>query len=274
MHDLKQKLLKLGLNEKEATVYLLLLKTKNLTATEIAKAAGFSRPISYEIVKSLIEKEFCTKTEGNVRKFSAADPSLAIKRIQNDLESKKRLSENISDDLQKIYTQMSDNSSPLDYIHVLHTRSQIVHQAQKMELKVQHEVLSFSKPPYTAYSNNLENIQSINKEQFEAMQRGVVYKSLYEAPSEKHEDFLRVLNIFRNNGEDVRIAPKLPMKLLIFDYKNVIYMLENNTSPQTILTAVVVSHESLNEAMRITFNKCWEESETMEDYAKRLNITF
>jgi len=271
METLKKKLIELGFTEREAFIYLLLLTRKHFTATEVANEAGVSRPIAYETLNKLIEKEFCIKVHGNVSKFTATDPKIVMEKINSNLHKKQALTEDLGSELTDLFSNIDDNTSPYDFITVLHSRNQIVHQAERMENAAEYEVLSFSKPPYAAYSNNLEKVQTINKAQFNAMNRGVKYRTIYEAPADNIEDFLRVVTIFTKNGEEVRISEHVPMKMLVFDYKNVIYMVENKPSTQAVITAVVVKHSDLNETLRLSFESSWEKSLTIKEFAHQQN---
>ena len=51
----------LGLNDKEANIYLALLQLGKSTATKIAKKSGLKRPTTYVIIEQLIDKGFVQK---------------------------------------------------------------------------------------------------------------------------------------------------------------------------------------------------------------------
>lgn len=82
---LQGELRKLGLNKKEATIYLLLLEEGSSTVLQIAKKLGFSRPTVYRTLQDLQNKElvFFDK-EKKKSSFTASSPDslMRILKIQ------------------------------------------------------------------------------------------------------------------------------------------------------------------------------------------------
>jgi sugar-specific transcriptional regulator TrmB len=76
---------KLGLNKREARVYIVLLELEETTATKLSTRSGITRTLIYEIVDRLTEKGlvYSVVKEG-IKHFSAARPEL----LQKDLEDK------------------------------------------------------------------------------------------------------------------------------------------------------------------------------------------
>lgn len=58
-------LVNLGLNEKEALVYLALLKNQQLTASNIARKTKFKRTTVYAVLDNLLQKKLITKSPKN-----------------------------------------------------------------------------------------------------------------------------------------------------------------------------------------------------------------
>ena len=95
-----QKLLEdFGLEEKEAIVYLALLKNPDITATRISQLTNLDRTLMYQITNRLIEKGLASYIiKNNVRYFTAADPETLVKI----LDEKKLQIENMLPDLKNI----------------------------------------------------------------------------------------------------------------------------------------------------------------------------
>ena len=64
----------LGLNEKEALFYLILLENETLTATELAKAAEESRTNTYMIIDRLQAMSLVESDSSPVKRFTAVNP--------------------------------------------------------------------------------------------------------------------------------------------------------------------------------------------------------
>jgi len=106
MKYLKQHLIKIGLSNLEAQVYLGLLEREKTTAGALAKHLGIKRSTSYTILESLIKKGLCriTKIE-HVKHFQAEPPARLhnwIDEQKNKLAEKESLLDEISADLQKL----------------------------------------------------------------------------------------------------------------------------------------------------------------------------
>ena len=72
---MKETLHKLGLNQKEAGVYQLLLANPNLTASQVSQKFGESRTNTYMLLESLKARELVEEeTTQPVKRYSAADP--------------------------------------------------------------------------------------------------------------------------------------------------------------------------------------------------------
>lgn len=85
--DLKNILQTLGLEEKEAKVYLALLSLAESTATIISEKTNLDRTLIYQLANKLIEKGLLSYfIKNNVKYFSAADP----KKLLQDLKEKEK----------------------------------------------------------------------------------------------------------------------------------------------------------------------------------------
>ncbi len=87
---------KLGLSEKEAFVYLALLKTGLAGAARIAREAALARQTTYSLLADLVEKGFIEQSDRKgVRQFYA-DPNELIKlvgRQRDELEKERKILE-------------------------------------------------------------------------------------------------------------------------------------------------------------------------------------
>ena len=85
---------KLGLSEKEARVYLIVLKLGYSSVQNIAEKVKISRPTVYEIIKKLEKKELIVRSsEKNKKYFAAQSPDYLLgilKRQKKELEEKER----------------------------------------------------------------------------------------------------------------------------------------------------------------------------------------
>lgn len=81
--DLQKLLQHLGLEEKEAKVYLELLRLNEATATKIAEKTNLDRTLIYQLANKLIEKGLVSYIiKNNVKQFSATNPEKLMQDIK------------------------------------------------------------------------------------------------------------------------------------------------------------------------------------------------
>src|SRR5436309_5072400 len=77
-------LTRLGLTSYEAKAYLALLRRDSLTAAQAARLANVPRQRIYDVLASLVEKGLAAARPGQVAKYAAVAPDLALERLVSD----------------------------------------------------------------------------------------------------------------------------------------------------------------------------------------------
>lgn len=270
--NLTESLIKLGLTETEARVYLHLLKNNSCTATEIAKSTGISRTQTYQIIDNLIKNNMCLEQLGSVKKYSAVDPMKVTSNLQKNLDEKKELLELLTPRLTELFETDNQNGNPFDFIKVLYTKSSIIQTIEELENSATESVLAFNKPPYAMNLNIMDENQismEIRSSERESINKGVVFDSLYEI--EENEQFIKKINYFQAMGENVRVSKKLPFKLFIFDSKIITIALQNKMSTGLKFVTLLIEHTDFAEALKEIFYLYWESAQTIEEFKKSIN---
>ncbi|MHB8652193.1 MAG: TrmB family transcriptional regulator [Minisyncoccota bacterium] len=84
----------LGLSEKEAKVYFVLLQLGASTPYKLSKRSGLKRPTAYVIADELVEKGYAVKAKGDKHTYIARPPEVIYEeREQKMQEAKKNLPE-------------------------------------------------------------------------------------------------------------------------------------------------------------------------------------
>jgi dihydroorotase-like cyclic amidohydrolase len=100
-------------------------------------------------------------------------------------------------------------ADPLSYLEVLRDRNAISTRFAELESMVEREILVFNKPPYaTPPQENLAGLEVARK--YEA--RGLYESSLFDDPQA-----LAGVRRFVEAGEQARVVPELPVKLVVID---------------------------------------------------------
>lgn len=267
MKDYINDLIKIGFTESEARIYFCLLKKKNFTATEISKLAHVSRPKVYEVLAKLAEKGLCTETLGRVKKYSAVNPKVGFDKLFNTFEEKKKKVLKLSETLLPLYLSEKENIDPLDYIQVIREKSRVIEKVESLERMAKYEVLMFTKPPYAMNTVNTNAVR--NREEFNKLKKGVIYKSIYEKDDVRTTSFLQAVEMFALAGEEVKIAHNLPIKMMVIDERIVILSLRDKIISKPSLTTMVIEHPDLAKAQKEIFNMYWENGMTLKEFKKK-----
>jgi len=107
--ELSEVLVKIGLNEKEAKVYLALLELGPATAYRIAPKAGIKRSIAYVVLENLQTKGLVSVVpQGERRLFVADDPG----KLLGEMEQRKELYKRFLPNLEALYSDASKRKNP------------------------------------------------------------------------------------------------------------------------------------------------------------------
>lgn len=108
MKSIKDKLNKLGLRDKEVTIYLSILSMGKGTITDISKKSGIKRTSIYQYLETLLKENLIYQTAIKKRIFYVSEnPKKIIKLLENrknELEDKKKDIEKIMPSLESLYS--------------------------------------------------------------------------------------------------------------------------------------------------------------------------
>lgn len=272
--DLLDKLMKLGVSETEAKVYMALLHKRQLTAMEIHEFTNVPRSKVYEITQKMILRGICIeKLIGRNKKYQAVEPEVAldnlIKEYENDLAAKKELVTEMNKAMKPLYTMGMQNIDTTDYIEVIKDLPSIHERYVSLVRNTKEELVGFVKGPYAHQSSNTK-LDEQESAEFKILKRGALVRTLYEYPKEDEME-IQIAHIESciKAGEHARIYKDVPLKMYIFDTRYVLMALDNVRSTTSPLTMLVIEHPSLAAAAKILFDILWEKA---DDYTKLKNL--
>ncbi len=103
-----EKLQKIGLSNKEAQIYLALVKKGEATANELAKQTSSQRTVAYNVLQQLLTKGFVNYVKkGNVRLYKISDP----KSLSASIREKEILANEIVKDIGKIKREIQSDKN-------------------------------------------------------------------------------------------------------------------------------------------------------------------
>ena len=272
MTDLIEKLQRIGLSKREAEIYITLLSKKDFSAPEIGKITSVSRNKSYEVLQSLVKKKLVSETLRNGTKaFSAIQPDIALQNIisvyEDELNEKRDLSVSFSDELMQLHAANEQVSNPLDYIEILTDLGQIRKRWMDLQANAALEILGFNKPPFAvSLEQNVGNQQKTMEKKIR--ERGI-YESSDIASEASLKHFIEAIEAYESIGEEVRVAPSLPMKIIIIDERITMLALNDPVSMKPSITTIIVEHPDYARAQKLIFEYYWNLSCTIREFKKK-----
>lgn len=256
-----RQLMHLGLTSYEARAYVALTGRESCTASEASRLAGVPRQRIYDVLDSLIEKGLALTRPGSTAKYTATAPGLAIERLitthRNRLVEMEEQASTLVDELTPAYRAGQLQTDPLEYIEVLRDPVVISARFDELQASVKREILVFTKPPYAIPpQENVEGLQVARTHRARSMYE----LSLFEDTAAT-EGVLR----FIKAGEEARVLPELPLKLVIIDESIVMFGMQDPVAGSSDLTIMVVEHPSLAQVLKMAFDAYWERGLPLEE---------
>jgi sugar-specific transcriptional regulator TrmB len=262
---LSAQLVRLGLTTYEAKAYVALVARDSFTAAQVARHAELPRQRIYDVLDSLVNKGMASARPGRVIKYAATAPDIAIKRLvetrRGELNQLENAGARIIEALTAPYAAGQQHSDPLEYIEVLRDPRAINTRFDELQAGAKKEILAFTKPPYAKAPQ--ENLRGL------LVTRRLEARSLYEKSVFTDPAVVAGVRQFIRAGEQARVVPELPLKLIIIDEAIVMFGMQDPIASGSELTIMVVDHPSLAAVLRMAFNAYWDQGVDFEEAAAR-----
>jgi sugar-specific transcriptional regulator TrmB len=278
MKELIKNLESLGFTNYESKVFLVLMKGHNMTAAEIAEEAGIPRTSVYDILKIFSEKGYCNELETPTKlRYEAIDPEVIEGKIGNELKETtfKRLKilEDVFEKIKSTYKA----SLPLDN----KVDVELIKGFNKNRPLKFIDLIKESKSEILLM-NRLEGYISkdVDEEGKKFFKRGGVFKSIYDYSlnfklfkNEKwvnvsKEEFITLCEYFEKQGEKIKLAPKIPQNMAVFDRQTVFVSLIDDTISKNNRTDMIIRNKNYANYAAEIFDNYWNKSMTVEEYKK------
>jgi sugar-specific transcriptional regulator TrmB len=272
---------KLGLNSYEAKSYLSLLERNRLTAVEISRIAGIPRAKVYETLENLTTRGFCHTIPGKIKKYSAVSPAALkdilvqlerekleikldrlrgeIRHKEHELASKMNDADGLIKKLIPLYERSRTETDPLDYIEIIREPLQLQNRICQLIDSAEIEVLVFSKPP--PIQDREKILEQIELEK-ESHKRGVASRCIYEIPQNEDQRryLLEYVILATESGEQARFIEEIPLKMMIFDERVVVFILEDPIQHKPSMTTQITEHRALAKSLKMLFETVWSQA--------------
>lgn len=281
MKELITKLESLGFTTYESKVFLVLMKGHNMTAAEIAEEAGIPRTSVYDILKIFAEKGYCNELETPTKlRYEAIDPEIIEGKIENELNktfgSQLKTLKSLFENIKPMYKASLPSENKVDV--------ELIKGFNKFRpLKLIDLIKSSQKEILIMNRLEAHISKDLDNEAKKFYKKGGVVRSIYEAslnfkiesggkwiPATK-EELIKLLDSFQKQGEQIKLAHKVPQIMAIFDKQTVFISLIDETITKNNRTDIIIRNKNYAEYAREIFDNYWNKSMTLDEYKKLKN---
>jgi len=237
----------IGLNEKEAKVYLTCLKTGQETAYNIAQKSGLKRSTTYFILEKLKKHGFASvKKTPRVTFYSVISPTNLLLKVEKQKDSL----EKILPELDRFYHEQPHKPS----IQVYEGRKgvELIYREAAEHLKKGKEVIYFGSTEHflSEYKDLLDLwVETMKNKRFKA--REILIKREL-----KNSDYLKKIAQNKNPNHQIRFFPRdIEFKEndnMIFGHKLAIFSLKKE------VFVILIESENIAESYRNFFEMAWK----------------
>jgi len=247
----------LGISEREAKLYLVMLEYGEVTANEMHRLTGIQRSKIYSILSRMVVHGLSSeRIEGRNRFFTALNPKIVKATLQREWDSEHAnrvdKANSIFDTLEESFIAHQSGPS-LQSIELIRNPGNIHNRFLQLINESKKDIVAFNRPPFAASTKKSIEVQ--NTAQLEAMERGVKIRAIIglEDVKDRNFDYEKI-----HKNDLLRVTSHLPVKLFIFDIEKVFIGLPSNVQGSfNNFTMMYVDDPGFAELCNISFEEIW-----------------
>ncbi|MFF3201032.1 LuxR C-terminal-related transcriptional regulator [Streptomyces sp. NPDC002962] len=182
----------------------------------------------------------------------AVDPRVAIRALIRRRETESELLAANAEEMATAYEAGLLREEPSRLVEVASGEGAIAARLEEMYARAEHEVCLFDTPPYLAPAGPQVDLQA------DLLSRGIVSRGIYSATGLEDPKVLSRAFRMVELGEQARVLPSVPLKLLVVDGCRALLPL--TASAAGGYCAVVVWHSAVTEALQKLFELAWRQA--------------
>lgn len=273
-----ENLLKLGFTEKEAKVFLVLLRGDLMAASDVAKEANIRRTDVYDILNQFVKLGYINEIDTNrITMFQMIDPRIIGDKVQNDTLKRASLqAQNAKTTFENLFPlYKSKLSTSQEFINIEVVRGHNKHRAVKfaeLTKESRNEILLMVK---------LENEGAISDEADKMignfMKKGGIFRCVYQIPefvriqlgnkleTMPFKESLEIFKKFEKNGEQIRFSENTVYNFAIFDRYTVYMNIFEPALPKSKRSDIIIKNKDLATFLANTFEFYWGNSKKINE---------
>lgn len=253
----------IGLTQYEADVYVALLSRPIFTASQVATQSGVPRQRVYDVLERLCARGLATELlDRNVRTFAGVEPEVGLsswleherREMEESLSQRNAHVQDVLPDLAKRFTVARDTEMPANVIEQF---GDIKLFSRRVEEALNAAAGTFDRMIPSPFLVPLEDqLHQVDT----ARTNDIQVRALYERRSADDRGVLAYLQLFRENGAEIRLIESLPTLLYLVDTTHVWTVLSPAPPADDGQTVLAVKQRGYAALLRGAFEHIWQQA--------------
>ncbi len=243
----------LGVTADEEAVYRLILSHPGGSTTVLSEQSSLAPTRLRSVLASLEHKGMISRRGGRALRFQAAPPAAVVEALAATAQERVTRARLEIPQLEALVRHATDQLEVTEIVEVLTSRAAVVERSVQFQRAARVSLDVFVRPPFAELDPG--EAASLAKPPYAP---GVQVRAIYdESILEMRGLFEHVRLMTRSFGEEARLVPDLPMKLIIVDRSMALVPTESKSGPADE-AALVVHRSGLLDALIALFDLYWQ----------------
>lgn len=242
-----------GVSELEEQAYLLLINNAPFGVAAVAERLGLSQGRARAVLSRLETHGLVSRSETRPVLYRPVPPEVIVPvlalRQQEELQRMRLAAIEWSEQARRAAARSSMGPEMLE---VVSGPEDIARHFGQLQLAAEHEVCAFDCPPYMVAGD-----PPANPAEFDVLARGVSYRAIYDPKAFTCDWVPNTLRQCMRAGEQARLYPNVPTKMIIVDRKIALIPLDAQQPGAEVL---VVRAPAVVDTLQMFFDNLWRQA--------------
>ncbi|MFI0898380.1 helix-turn-helix domain-containing protein [Streptomyces sp. NPDC020983] len=243
----------IGLDTYAEQAYQLLLRQDALSAGALGELLGLSPTRARLALDALVASGLATCRSGRPALYSPVDPRTGLASL---VRARQAELERVFSTLELYAAEFHERrlrADPRLLVEVIEGPAQIAQRVKELLAGAEHEVMAFDTPPYVTAAGTTSDAEAL------LLARGVTVRAAYAVEALDVPGYSEALHATVASGEQARVLPRVPMKMIVVDRREAILPLTGNEEGMRS-TAAFVRQSGLTDALVELFEAHWAQA--------------
>ncbi|MGW2696782.1 helix-turn-helix domain-containing protein [Streptomyces sp. NPDC001296] len=243
----------LGLDDATERTYRHLLASPPLTATEMARHQSCGTAHARRMLDDLVAAGLAVPSAGRPTRYAPLDPRIGLAALIRARRLELERAEAALDAYGAEFNERELSSDPSRLVEIIEGPTAINDWLTELMAGAEHEVLCFDTPPYLSADAHALQFEE------DLLARGVRARAVYSSQVLAVPERAELLQHLVSLGEQARVLPHVPLKLLVFDRRDALVPLTAGADGLRS-TAALVHRSPLCDALVDLFEVSWRQA--------------